>query len=99
MSDEDYNKLSLDELAARILIHLERFAADPETARVTIKDRNDQPKQITAYWSPRAFKHGRFLRVCYVSYQGDQSISRVDAAEYLAWLDQGNVGKHFKLAQ
>ena len=32
----------------------------------------------------------------YVSYQGEASLKKAEAEAYLAWLDAGNVGRHYE---
>lgn len=77
------------EIAERIRTHLKRFEAD-----LSINKRN---RNLLAYWNSGAAASGRFVYVQYISYQGKSALSKTEALLYLAWLDAGNVGKHWEL--
>lgn len=79
---------NMKELAARIDAHLKRFEADPEIN----KPRRDGTHP---YYQCGAWSAGRWLNVLYVDYQGTTSLTRTQAEQYLAWLDAGNVGRHW----
>ncbi len=84
---------TLTDIAARISAHLTRFERDPKI--------NPLDKQYGTYQyrSAGAYRAGRYVNVRYVSYQGDTTLTREVAMRYLAWLDAGNVGSHFKMEQ
>lgn len=81
-------KMSLTELAARIDSYLKRFEADPVLSK--------GPAGRTIYYEARAWQAGRYVAIIYVSYQSQTNLSREEAEAYLAWLDAGHVGTHFK---
>ena len=83
--------LTLTETAARILVHLQRFEADPA---VNVEAHHPG---LHPYFNVHCLCGGQFVRVCYVSYQGWSPLTRGQALAYLNWLDQGNVGKHFQM--
>jgi hypothetical protein len=85
--------LPVVELAARINEHLTRFESDPAIN----KPLEDSSSRMKPFFNARAWKHGNGVGVCYVSYQGASQLTRAQAAEYLAWLDAGNTGKHRQL--
>lgn len=76
------------EIADKIREHLKRFEADP-----TI---NKKHRGLSTYWSVGAGASGRYVYVQYIAYQGSTALSKADALVYLAWLDAGNVGRHYK---
>ena len=80
--------MTLTEIAAKINAHLMRFEAD-KTINANAKG---QP-----YYHAGCCRAGSYVQVKYVSYQGETNISRADALAYLAWLDAGNVGKHYAM--
>lgn len=86
MSD---SKLKLAEIAARIDAHLKRFEADPK-----INEPNAFGRE--PYYRAGSWASGRFVCVKYIAYQGTSHLSRSEALAYLAWLDAGNVGAHYK---
>ena len=79
----------LTDLAAAISAHLKRIEASPKLNR--------------AKWGPDrrmlygavACQGGRFVRVVYIGYHGATSLTRDEAAAYLAWLDAGGLGTHY----
>lgn len=81
----------LEVIAARINAHLQRFEADKEINAIP----PDRRLGIPPYCRPSAVASGRFVYVCYVSFQGQVHLNRIDANRYLAWLDAGNVGTHY----
>lgn len=81
--------MTVKEIADRIDAHLKRFESDPRINRKTREN-------TSLYWQARAWSSGRFVRVLYVNYQGSTAVSKADAEKYLAWLDAGNEGQHFK---
>mgnify|MGYP001558225105 CR=1 FL=1 len=76
------------EIAQRIHAHLTRFKADP----VINAPRNG----VKPYYLAGATAAGGWVQVCYVNYQGYRALRKADAERYLAWLDAGNVGSHYK---
>lgn len=51
---------------------------------------------MSAYYGARARGDRYRVWVIYVSFQGGSYMSIEDAETYLAWLDAGNVGRHFE---
>jgi hypothetical protein len=82
--------MKLQEIADRIKAHLDRFESD-KTINVAKDGRSIHP-----YYNANASVAGRYVRIVYVSFQGETNLSKSDATEYLQWLDAGNVGKHYK---
>ena len=81
-------QLSLTEIANRINAHLKRFEADPKINALQHKTR--------PYYYAGAYRAGRFVNVIYVTYQGSSSLGMSEAVRYLAWLDKGNIGRHYE---
>lgn len=73
--------MKLAKIAARIDKHLDRMAATTHKGK---------------FFYPAAHHAGRYVMVRYVSYQGTHSMTKDEAAAYLAWLDAGNNGRHFE---
>ena len=82
--------MKLKEIAIRIKAHLQRFEADP-----VINARCATWKTLS-YWHVNAYDAGARVMVSYVSFQGNSSLTKSEAAAYLEWLDAGNVGTHYK---
>jgi hypothetical protein len=75
----------LAEIATRIAAHLHRIEfAQP-----------DRGSAKSGYWNTCVRPAGSRIAVCYISYQGSSKLTKADAIEYLAWLDAGNVGRHW----
>lgn len=85
--------MTLKEIATRIDAHLKRFEQDKEINRY--KDSRSLDG-LHPYWRAGAWVGGRYVRVCYISYQGTSALTKQQAEQYLAWLDAGNVGSHWK---
>jgi len=83
--------MKLDEIAQRIAAHLQRFEHDPV---INIKD---AIYKIKPYYWTRCRRAGSRIMVTYLTFQGSSSLTKEEALRYLEWLDQGNVGKHFKI--
>lgn len=83
-------KLTNKEIAARIDAHLRRFEADPEINTIKTKE------GVRRFYNAQAMSWGRWVNVMYVSYQGWSALSQADALGYLAWLDEGMIGRHFE---
>lgn len=86
--------LTLSEIAARIDVHLKRFEKDPEINRY--RNPNKAQEKLHPYFLAVSWANGKYVRVCYVSYQGNTHLSKEDALRYLAWLDAGHVGRHYE---
>ena len=94
--------LTLKTLATRIGEHLRRFERDP---KINVRHRYDReagewredPNGVGDYYMANAHSNGRRVSVVYISYQGPSKLTRDRAVAYLAWLDAGNVGKHFDM--
>ena len=86
--------MTLTEIAKRISVHLHRFEEDP--AINNFGDALREQDKLKPYWLSRAFQAGRYVGVIYVDYQGASNLTKAQAEKYLAWLDAGNVGKHWK---
>lgn len=83
-------KQPLAEIAARIDAHLKRFEKDPVINASVVKG-GRRP-----YYGAGAGVAGAYVSVTYISYQGSTTFDRDEAERYLAWLDAGNVGPHYK---
>lgn len=88
---EEYDNLKLKEIAARIHAHLKRFEANPQI--------NTERRGLRIYYNPSAYPAGRYVSVCYISYQGRTNLTRVEALDYLKRLDGGYVGTHWNLPE
>jgi hypothetical protein len=92
MDTKTKTRLPMRQVAERIDAYLRRFEADPKI-NAPIEGRTLHPYFGAHAWYPG----GAFISVIYISFQGISHIKRADAEEYLAWLDAGNVGKHYAL--
>lgn len=81
-------RLSMRLLGKRINEHLKRFERE-EDEKIGGSTRG-------SYYNAGAGANGRYINVCYISYQGSTNLTRTDAERYLAWLDSGKVGRHFE---
>jgi hypothetical protein len=90
------------DLGEKINVHLQRFQRDPKinpskrydnTTKTWVSDEHG----IREYFGAKAFSDRRRVRIVYVSYHGASFLSIEDAKKYLAWLDAGNVGSHYKV--
>lgn len=81
----------LADIAKRIDAHLKRFEADPK-----INKARKGTEGLHPFYVARAHASGRFVYVTYITYQGNSHINREEAERYLAWLDAGNVGRHWE---
>jgi hypothetical protein len=84
--------VKLGEIADRIHAHLKRFENDPViNAPVGLRK---------PYYSAGARMRGAYCQVHYVSYGGKGTmLTKNEAAKYLAWLDAGNIGPHWRMSQ
>lgn len=80
---------TIGEIADRIRAHLGRFESDP---KINVPSGNG----LHPFYLANAWAAGSRVFVTYVSFQGASSLTKTQAALYLAWLDAGNVGKHWK---
>jgi hypothetical protein len=81
--------MTLDDIALRIKIHLQRFEVDTEGVNKVDSHR------LRPYYLSGAYRAGAYVSITYVSFQGRHNLRRADAERYLAWLDAGNVGRHW----
>lgn len=88
-------------LGQKIDAHLRRIEGDlalnpPKRFDEVRKAWVPDPAGMCAYYGARARGDRHRVWVIYVSFQGGSYMSIEDAATYLAWLDAGNVGRHFE---
>jgi hypothetical protein len=83
--------MKLAEIASRIAFHLRQFEANPKINRM------DKPSRTHAYFLANAWAAGSKVGIKYINYQGDIFLRKAEAEKYLAWLDAGNIGKHWML--
>lgn len=95
-SEPSAANLKLGAIAARIHDHLTRFERDPAVAATTYRDGQGVLRRTALYWNARADVAGSRVAVTYVGYQGRSTLKRAEALTYLAWLDAGGVGRHYK---
>lgn len=82
---------TLTQIAKRIDEHLDRFEAD-----ITGVNKKCEKYGVYPYYRASAYRAGNRVAVTYVSYQGSTTLKKDEALEYLAWLDAGNVGRHYE---
>ena len=82
--------MKLTEIAARIDAHLKRF----ESSLKINPPAEGYGSEL--YYDARAYVGGRWVYVSYVSYQDNSNLSKADAERYLAWMDAGNIGRHWE---
>jgi hypothetical protein len=88
-------EMKLIEIADRISAHLARFEADP-IINAPAPSRMGSSEGLKKYWHSRARQAGAYVGIVYIAYQGASNISKAEALRYLAWLDAGNVGRHYE---
>ncbi len=81
--------MKLADIARLIGAHLTRFECDPEI------NRRDPKYKTVDYFMVSACARGSRVFLRYISYQGEISLTKQEALDYLAWLDAGNVGRHW----
>jgi hypothetical protein len=89
------------ELAQKIDVHLKRFERDP---KINPGKRFDQETKkwipdklgVRDYYGARAHGDRHRVWVIYITYQGGSYLSIEDAERYVAWLNAGNVGRHYE---
>lgn len=84
-----FERLKLAEIAKRIDEHLKRFEADPSINKLSGKS------HIHPYFNAGAGDVGAYVSISYVSFQGHHNLRKSEALDYLRWLDEGHVGKHW----
>lgn len=88
-------ELKLTEIADRINNHLRGFEL-AERGRVKKLDELSRRKHSYSYYHTGASRSGNRIHVCYINYQGGQSLTRAEALHYLQGLDNGYEGRHFE---
>ena len=88
--------LKLGDLAERIHQHLQRFEADPDINQFPERDRRHQRGLKPYFHASARYAGGSKMWVTYISYQGRSKLTKAEATAYLAWLDAGNVGRHYE---
>jgi hypothetical protein len=81
----------LTEIAARINQHLKALENNKKvnkTCSVT---------HCSPYYYAGAWAAGRYVRVCYVRYQGASTLTRAEALKYLEHLDGGGTDEHWEV--
>lgn len=84
--------MKLQEIANRIQEHLRRFEADPV---INQPDHKGHVQRLTPYFQAGAWMAGSGVKVTYVRFQGSSFLKKFEAEGYLAWLESGNIGKHW----
>lgn len=90
MTEADYMKLPMKELARRIDEHLKRFELDPAINKKTHGGLRNY------FWAGSHYSGGARLTVSYINYQGHPTLTKPEAAKYLQMLDSGFVGRHYE---
>ncbi len=88
-------------LAKKIDVHLQRFEKDK---KINWNRRWDKaaggwvpdPRGVSPYYGAHAVGNRHRVWVVYITYQSGSFISIEDAERYLAWLDDGNEGRHYE---
>jgi hypothetical protein len=84
----------MKKIAEGIDAYLRCFEADPKI-NVAKEGRNISPYFHAHAWYPG----GAYISVVYISFQGISHLKRDEAEAYLAWLEAGNVGRHYLLRE
>lgn len=80
--------MKLQEIAMSIQDYLQKFEADRNI---------NAPSPVyktRPYYCSRSWSGGNRVFVRFISYQGQVSLTKQEALDYLAWLDAGNIGKY-----
>lgn len=85
-------KTKLKDIAKEIDGYLKKFEADPKTNT----GRYNPKAGLHEYYNAGCSSRGRFVCVWYISYQGNSSLTKAEAIEYLDWLKAGNIGRHYE---
>jgi hypothetical protein len=88
---------TLKDIAACISAHLKRIEADPKLNKFKHSTPEQASGHFTPFWLARCWGSGRGVGILYVGYQSPTTLTRRQAERYLAWLDAGNVGKHWQV--
>jgi len=91
--DQQMKALTLTQISVRLDAHLRRIEEDP----VPNPWNDGKVNGTKPFYNAGASVGGARVSICYVSYQGRTRLKKVDALKYLAWLDAGNVGKHWNI--
>lgn len=88
-------------LGQKINEHLQRIENDPvlNPSRRLDKEQNKwvpDERGVRRFYGARAKGDRHRVWVIYINYQEGSYMSIEDAMAYLAWLDAGNVGRHFE---
>lgn len=87
--------MKLTEIAKRIDTHLKRFEADPKINSYPAGSYQAE-HGLRRFYNAGAVRRSNRISVWSISYQGASSLTKAEAAAYLAWLDAGNVGLHYE---
>lgn len=82
--------MTAKEIAARIDAYLDRFERDPKINKC------DKKYGTRDFYFAGAHASGGWIHVTYITYQGGDNLRKSDAERYLAWLDAGNIGRHWE---
>lgn len=85
----DYSKLKLKEISERISDYLKSFENNPSINTV-------RECRLKQYFCTNSWAGKKYVYVRYISYQGAAGLNKQQAIEYLRWLDEGNIGTHYK---
>ena len=86
------NRKEVEELADKIHAHLQRFERDSKI------NKTDPTYKTRPFFYASAHRaYGPTIAICYVSYQGHLKLTPDEALEYLKWLDDGNIGTHYRM--
>ncbi len=88
-----HSPLNLPEIAARINAHLKRLEGDKEY-NVPKSAKGISPLFMAGCAAGRGWVY-----ITYVSFQGTVRVRRPVAEAYLAWLDAGNKGQHYRMGK
>ena len=75
---------------------IDQLLADPKVADREWTDGQGKTRSSVLYWNPTSYRGGSRVMVKYVAYQYQSSLTRDEAERYLAWLNAGNVGRHYE---
>ena len=83
-------KSKLKDIAARIAAHLRRFEMDPKINKAL------DATHLRPFYNANAYLAGSRVAIVYVSFQIRSTLTMAEALHFLAWLDAGNVGRHWE---
>lgn len=83
--------MTLTEIANKISTHLKRMERDPK-----INTYIPGTRLHRLHWA-NAYRGGKYVMVCYISFQHASTLTREEAERYLAWLDAGNYITHYDM--